>query len=357
MGRAISFVSRHFRVFAGIAYLIGVIERVAVALGEPGPVYLSPSWKMTQYFVNYFDHGFAKRAVVGTMLRPLAGLFEQPQYFVLAVMVALNIAAFVAIVLLMDRFLPHRDGVPDLAVLLRAAMVLGAVGLVQVAYDYGRLDHLVYGLSLCIVLLGLRRHHMAAALLAGLVVLVHEAFVVYALPLVLAVLWRAESERRGVRAAIVALAPVVAVSGTAALMVLLFGNSESAAALDIGRGQAVWSRQLIEIWVDLTPREVALLLGYWTSLLLVLIWFYAGNKRRPDLIFLATLTPVLLNLFGIDQARWLAIGFFVVLMSLAIQVSAFGMRWPALSRWQRRSLYLLCVPLGPVGSIRLMFYV
>jgi hypothetical protein len=354
----VRFVSAHFRIFATIAYLIGVIERVAVALGEPGGVYTSPSWKMTQYFVNYIEHGFAKRAIVGTLLHPFVGLFQEPQYFMLAVMVVLNIATFVAIVLLMERFVPHRGGEGvDLADMLRAAMVLGSVGLVQVTYDYGRYDHMVYALTLGVIALGLRRHLLVAALLAGFTILVHEAFVVYALPLVLAVLWRAGAGRAGWRRAAMDVAPMLAATGFISLTVLLYGNSESAAALTIGDGQAVWKRALIEIWVDLPLHEIVLLIGYWLSLLLVLVWFYAGNGRRVDLIFLATLSPVLLNLFGIDQARWLAIGFFVVLISVAVQVREFGMHWPKLGKWQRRSLYLLLAPLGPVGSVGLMFYI
>lgn len=355
-GRLFSFVSRHFRVFALLSYSVAVAERIYANSGEGGAIYDPFRWKLTQYFVNYADHGFAKRAVIGTLLRPFTRLFDDPQILAFALMVAMNLGSLALILWLVPRFIPHRDGPPDLAVMLRAALVLGTLGLVQVVYDLGRFDMPVIALGLGVLALGLRGWNVSAGLVAGLAVLVHESFVVYLLPLILALLWQATAQRGGVRAAVYGVLPTILIAGCAAVLVLALGNSDAVAQIPYGQGHEVWTRGLIEVLPNLYRWETAVLLLYWAAVLVALFLFSRGNGVGIDLVLVASLAPVLLNLFGIDQARWLALGFWVVLISTAAQASCLGRTWPELTLWQRRALYLLCLPLGPAGAAHLLFW-
>ena len=79
MTRAVFFVSRHFIGFSVLAYLVGAGERIAEAIAHDGPIRELRLNNLTQYFVNYPDHGFARRALVGTVLRPLTDGTDAPE--------------------------------------------------------------------------------------------------------------------------------------------------------------------------------------------------------------------------------------------------------------------------------------
>ena len=186
-----------------------------------------------------------------------------------------------------------------------------------------------------------------AGLAAAAGVLIHEAFAIYAVPLILASAWSAAGP--GGTERIRTTGPPVLCAGTAALAVLVLGGSESAAALQIGTGAYVWKRGLIEIGWGLPWYQAAVLAGYWLILLALLFRTRRANPAGPGLLTLAALCPLALNLFGIDHGRWLTIGFLVVSTALALQVRHFAGRWPQLTGAEKRIGCLLALPLGPHG--------
>jgi len=344
MSQAVLFVSRHFPVFACLAYGVSAAERVAEAVLSDGPLYELRANNLTQYFVNYPDHGFAKRALIGTVLRPVTHGADAPEQVIFWLMVLVNLLGFAGLVFLLNRLLPHAEDA-RLSVFLRAGFAIGSVGVVQIAHDYGRFDLMNYFVLGAALWLVLWRKLALAALVCAAGVLIHEAFAIYGVPLVVATAWcAAPPGRRVADAGLVAV-----VSAAAAAAVLLYGGSQSAAALDIGTGAYVWQRGLIEVGWDMPWGQLAVLSAYWLVLVAVLIWFYRANAKRPDLLFVAALSPFALNLFGIDHGRWVTIGFLVVVITLVLQVRLFGCQWPRLTPGQQRAAGLLVLPLGPHG--------
>ncbi|MDJ0630402.1 MAG: hypothetical protein QNJ44_19255 [Rhodobacter sp.] len=344
MIRATVFVSRHFTAFACLAYLIAWGERLAEMILHTGPLWQLRSNSLTQYFVSYPDHGFAKRALLGTVFRPLLQAVEQPELWAFWMMVGMNVLGFAGAIWLARKVLPH-DETGNLPTILRAAFAVGSVGVVQIAHDYGRFDlpnYFILAGALWLVLQG-RAWAAGAACAAG--ILIHEAFAVYAAPLAVALAWQSNPpERRAAAAAQVALA-----AGIATLAVLLYGSSSSAAMLQIGTGAYVWQRGLIEIGWDLPWYQVAVLAGYWAILLALLVRTSHAREPRFDPIWMAALSPLALNLLGIDHGRWVTIGFVILTASLVLQVRQSGGRWPELSTRQLRVAGLLALPLGPHG--------
>jgi len=138
-------------------------------------------------------------------------------------------------------------------------------------------------------------------------------------------------------------------AGTVGLAVLLWGSSDSAAALQIGSGAYVWQRGLIEIGWGLPWYQVAVLVAYWLVLLALLAWSRTGAPTRHGLLLLAAVSPLALNLLGIDHGRWLGIGFLVAVTALVLHARLNGGAWPSLRRVQKRTTALLALPLGPHG--------
>jgi len=340
----IVFVSRHFVAFACLAYAVAWGERIVELWRQDGPLWAERSNNLTQYFVNYVDHGFAKRALIGTLLRPVLNAVEQPELWAFWAMVGLNLAGFAGLLWLVRRCLPHDAG-GGLPAILRAAFAIGSVGVVQIAHDYGRFDLINYGVALLALWCVLRGRVVPAGLACVAGVLIHEAFVIYAAPLVVAAARAGLPPERRVRAAgVVALA-----AGIAGLAILFCGSSETAAGLQIGTGAYVWQRGLIEINWTLPWYQAAILAGYWLILLALLAKSRAAPAGRHDLTLLAALSPLALNLLGIDHGRWLGIGFLVAIAALVLRNRLAGAAWPDLSRSQKRLAALLALPLGPHG--------
>jgi len=349
--RAIHHISRHFVLYACLAYGISALVRVVEAILQDGPYWGIEADMMTQYFVNYPEHGFAKRALIGTLLRPVTGIVETPEAWVFWMMVAMNLLAFVAVLWLVQRYLAHRTGEgAETVSILRGALAVGSLGVMQIAHDLGRLDNLNFALMLGAVALVARGRVLVAGVVSVMGVLVHEGFTVYAAPLVIAVGWHA-LRRDGEAGSVVArLVPLVAMIAAASVAVLLYGNSESAVDVAHGVGGYVWARGVVEYNPSLPLMDVAILVAYWLALGAVLQVIYR-SKGALDFLLIAALCALALNFLGIDHARWVTLAFYLVLVIVAVQVQVFGMRLRDPGRWQRWALYLLCLPLGPMGII------
>ncbi|MDF0594632.1 hypothetical protein [Psychromarinibacter halotolerans] len=334
MRRAVDIVSRHMVALSCAMFAAGAAERVAAMLRDGGP----DTWRafyLTHYAVNYIDHGFAKRAVVGTVLRPLVSVL--PTAGVVAVMLVLAAAALLALVLLLDRALPHDAAPGALVNRLRCAVAVGPLGAVQAGFEAGRFDPFLY-LLLALALWAVARHRAwLAGAVCAVAILLHEGFAVFGVPLVLAGGWALGQRRR--------LVPPLLLAGIAALAVLLFGNSEVAEQTAAGIAGHVWGRGLLDPNLGLAVWQYALLALYWAALGAVLAAMYRG--RRPDLLVLAAVCPLVLNVVGWDVSRWVALAFAALLANLSFQRLALGRDLP--QRGGRAAL-LLCLPAGPIGT-------
>ncbi len=346
-GRAdwlVAHVSRHFPAWTLAACAVASVERIGEALLHDGPLSDVRSNAITQYAVNWVEHGFAKRAVVGTVLHPVLRTFDNPETAIFWLMVALTLASVVALIVLTEHALPHRDG-DAFTALLRCALAVGSAGAVQVVHDYGRFD----ALNLLVLILGirlvLRGRTIAAAVCVAVGILIHEGFALYGAPLVLAVGWHA---MRG-RGALQRLLPLGVATVLPALAVWLWGNSPSAAALDIGTGGYVWARGTFQPGAPDNWAEALGLVLCWGAVLVLVGHVFRGGHRLREPLFWAALAPIALCLFGIDLGRWLTLTFFGLVISVAVQRQALGRDWPPPGRAVRIAGYLMCLPLGSHG--------
>lgn len=338
------FVSRHFRPLAWLVYAALAAERIGALIQHPDRIETGRDWSITFYFANYADHGFLRRGLLGTVLRPLIQAVDNPYPWILALMAVLNLALVAVMIELVARRLPHSPR-PDMAVLLRVSVVLGSGGVMQWMNEHGNLDQINILLLIAALALTARGHALAAGLVAAAAVLVHEAFAIFALPLLLAAGWH----HGGPRGALALAVP----AGAALLAILLLGGSETAQHIPQGIGQVAWRRGLFEIESDWSLRDLALTLWYWAAIGAVLLWWWRGNGRRRGLFLLAGFAPVLLNIFGTDHPRWIGLGLAMALVTLCHGARHFGWRPAALTPARAAAASILILPFGPLSQVGL----
>lgn len=324
-----------FSLLAGLGALAGY------AALEPEHELANRLWMLSHFAVDYQSFGFVKRGLVGSLIDvpPDPAAAGRVAGFSLAMLiVAIGVAAAFV-----------RQMAAPLA--LAAAFALSPATFQNFAYDLGRFDQLGAVLSL-ISILALRRGLVGVAPVAVVLgVLIHEAFAVIFLPLIVAV---ALSEARGRWS--LWLAPALAGAGATAV-VLWWGAAEpeAVARFFAKMGPSYYPPR---IWMFPLADSIA----YATSHALhpdTLRWaigpsagFLAANavvlgllidRAEPRLLWLTlpALAPLALTGVGIDIPRWSALAVFN-LFTVALLVGRDA---------QTRLAWLLAAlaPLGPLG--------
>lgn len=343
---AILFVSRHFRLFSWLGFLVAVIERGADYIIDGSELDVRREFFLTHYMANYIDHGFAKRAVVGTILRPFTNGSADPGMWLPWVMLGLALGALLFLQRMISGSFPHTEGSLSVATLLRVAFAIGALGAPQIGLEFGRFDQINY-IVLGVALLSVtRRRYVLAGLVGCLGVLVHEAFAVYGLPLILAAIFTVSRNPNPVRDVLIPAAFMV----VTCLAILIFGSSPQAAQIETGIAGYIWMRGVFEYHTGFNPLQYAILTWFWLALIAVLVLTYQASRRRIDALFVASLAPFLLNAFGLDHGRWISIAFVVLLLNFAFQAKTTRPTPVSLGPWQVRFMCILMLPLGPIGS-------
>ncbi len=337
------FVSRHFRWLAWLVYAALAAERIGSLIRDPSRIETGRDWSITFYFANYVDHGFARRGLLGTVLRPLVDRLDDPFLWILGIMAALNLVTTFVLIEMVARRLPHREDRVDMAVFLRVAMVIGSGGVMQLMNEHGALDQVNYLLLILALALLARGRGGFAGLVAAAAILVHEAFAVFALPLLLSA---ALLGRDATRLAIGVAVP----AGSAIIAVLLFGGSDAAQSIPHGIGQVAWRRGLFETEDTWHLRDLLLTLWYWVAIGAVLRWWWRDNGRTAGLYYLAALSPLALNLLGTDHPRWIGIGVVTALIAICHAGSAIGTRPARLTPARAALALILVLPFGPLGQ-------
>jgi hypothetical protein len=258
------------------------------------------TWKLHQFVFTYDDLGFAKRALLGSVL----GLddvtsTESPAVRALSVVFLM---AFSALLLAFSFSLPR---------VYRLLMVASPAVFLQAGFDLGRIDQLNYALLLLILLSPWRW----AILAAPLMVLAHEGVFLIHLPVLFAGHWLVHGPSRAAAAAF-------ALSAAALAAVLAFGGLDP--GLDVGglypamtgSSYAMLSLNLSGNFAFVGERAAWANGFYWTCLVvaaayaaltfLLLRPMLAGGRLLGSAIYLAAFAPLLLSFVGIDWPRWVA---------------------------------------------------
>jgi hypothetical protein len=364
---------------------------LTLAAGIAGSLSLSDNrelitWSFTHWAFSY-DHGFVKRGLVGELLSQVI----EPQSLFRTVWVAsLMIAVATATALLYVFVRPFRR-FRHPGLLAFAVVTVTHFGTLQhFFYDLGRFDNLGLFLALlclaCIDRCGRGVSSVVIVTACAIGIVIHEAFVVVSLPMVLAYWWYRDAGPGGIsyRHAAVALALVVV-----ALLMVSRGSP--------GLAQADYVRELRAEhgdWINpgsvsvlyggvetesnrairnlLTPRRiiqhVVLAAFLFPSLLLVVLACRGGSGAgvppprldvRGVLTVVACCSPLALYVVGVDFARWWALALtnvFVMLACLAVSSETWRERvGDAFSRhaglvWSAVALNLIAGPLGVASS-------
>lgn len=340
-------VARHFLPLALLSFAIGSLANLYFWLGADRQ--LVGPWLLKQFYVNYVDFGFAKRALVGTLLYPIFSAPVVDAATGAAIATGLSLAIFAALILLFDRFhaRPHRVEAAALGACVLAALLLSPAGLMEIAHDIGRYDALNMVLLLVAVALVLKARPRLAGLLFGVAGLVHEAVFFYGVGPLAVALFATRARPADMAACLLPGALALGAVG-------LWGNLDSAqlALLDArpGSGTTVWSRGVIEVPIALKAYEQSALAFYTLAPFALLLAVLRHNHASLLRYFLPPAATLLLFPLGFDYFRWASLGLFAVVLTLLIGSGRLNWRVPPSSPVLATLFLLYCLPLGPLGT-------
>ena len=335
-----------FILLCSLAYLIGLSPHL-LAWFTTGAPPDALAWNMTHYHVSYADFGFMRRGLMGTVMAPLLAPFADGGAAEYAIMLAIDAALVLVLILIAARlFLRPGAAAPGQTWLL-AGLILSPAGFVQLGFDAARLDHVNFVLAAIAMAAVARGWPLAAGALLLATVLIHEAALFYAVPVVAAQAWLCRTRWLDLLAAAL---PALA----AAVALFLWGGVEVdlsvALPADINLAASVWSRDLLEPARGFPPLHY-LIAAYFAAVPLFLLHrHYRLNHVPADLLFLAPFATLALFALGVDYGRWSQVLFFSVLLVIAAAPSLGRARGLDLDPLPARAVIVpWLLPLGPIG--------
>ena len=106
-------------------------------------LYTHADWKLAQYNVNYFDHGFIRRGLVGTILFPIMSnnaTTEIQKIFIFwkeTILFLIYSSIFCYFIFIKTAKVSNL-----IRFSLISCLILSPLGLIEAAYDFGRYDHI-----------------------------------------------------------------------------------------------------------------------------------------------------------------------------------------------------------------------
>lgn len=315
-------------------------------------LYTHADWKLAQYNVNYFDHGFVRRGLVGTLLFPfMSNNTSQPEIQKIFIFWKETIL-FLTYSSIFCYFIYIKTAKVSsfIRYSLISCLILSPLGLIEAAYDFGRYDHINFILlSLSLFFLQKNKLNIVSLLLA-LSVLVHENSIFYIHPLVAGI--SVSSLRNEYFKVIKILFP----SFIVAILIYFFGDKpillpdslSFGAVLD---GASIWGigteLYLPRAWNETNPRNILIFSSYTLMALSLLYQFYRRNRLNIDLKFLSCLTPLVLFVIASDYGRWVHFIFINVLIVICYKIEQ--LRNFSFNKNFFVLIFLLSVPLGAIG--------
>lgn len=347
-----------------------------VAALAAGDLRVFSGFNALHFHVDYVTHGFVRRGLVGTLLWPFPEAVRGMVALVFGVAVAAGLVAVATGTLRAVRV--HLA--PAAARGLSALVVASPASFLAFGYDFARYDQLNLLLAAAAVWLVRRQRVWAAAAVCVLALLVHEGFLFYGVPLVLAAVGMAANAPGAalpaqLRRALIRGAPVLAVSVVTVAAVMVHGRYEpghDALAASLAEHLTPTNRNALFVWLRdsdaaagyvagrlrqglFSPLEVGLLAATAGGIAVALVAVYRANARRLDLWALVPLGVLPLFAVGVDYARWLGLAWVLALAVVMLQMRegrftrlprGLAGRWP----W----LLALAGPLGTVGGLPLL---
>ena len=284
-------------------------------------------WRASQFFFNYQDLGFVKRALIGSLLHPFPVLQTRGALF------AISWAFLLVFVGLFTGLFARKCRTLSASEWTRLLLLCAAspAFFLRLGFDFGRFDVL----GLIAVLLAFSAIERGQPLVAGgvsaLTLLAHEAYLLINLPLVAAFYWsiHGRPDRRNLRGYAGLLLPPLIVFA----LLTLYGRYEpglkplaayfaSRPAYLAACGGEV-NLDAIEVltrtygetfaytcrlfWEKKALLHLPIIAAWGTLMTFFLTSFYRSNGLRRDVLFYAAFSPLLLCAIASDYYRWVAL--------------------------------------------------
>lgn len=342
LDRTLSFVANRYIFVAMACYFTSLAALLAQYLAGFGHGKIS--YTSTSYAVNYFEYGFIKRGLIGTAL----AWIPSDNYILIALVC--SIFAFLILLFVFSRIV---EKIYDIKTrdFFKTTFAISPFTSFQFGIEIGRLD--LYNILLLISILYLvhkQRWFLVLIFSAG-GLLLHEAFATFAVPLIFAyALIQPSANTSYLRHGRLAfLACYFTTCALLAFLIAKHGNSDLVLENTPGIGQEAWSRTLAEPgFSKLGFLNLIVVLAITIGIYAFLINLYRTNNARKDMVFLATLSPLVLFLLGVDYARWT--GLIAMTVLIVVFVKAVTDKWILTDKALPFSRAVFLLPLGPIGS-------
>lgn len=314
-------------------------------------------WKITQHFVSYWEFGFVKRGLIGSITKPIFKYLNLNFTQQSIVLIFIYFLIFLTFVIYLDKLLKNKK-FGSYSLILRAILIFSPLGFFQWSYDLGRFDQIIFLILIFICHLINKEYYLLSGILAVVCSLIHEASSFYGLSIIaINILIRYKFENLGFKFKIIIknYLPMFLVL----ILVFLFGSlneSELDMIKNYGQGWRVWNRGALEPNFKLTFYDYSLILIYLFAL--IKFFSYLIKKQIDFFELLLCLLPALsLFALGIDYARWLHVLFFTFLIPIISSLNSnITNEKLSLKSINGLSILFLIIPLGPIGVIEPLPY-
>ena len=313
-------------------------------------------WKITQFHVSYWEFGFVKRGVVGSITSPIFSLLQLKEAGQIAFIIAIDAALFLMFVALIHKSLKSEQVCKKSITLIRAILIFSPVGFMQWSFDIGRLDHFVYILLFWACNLLIKKKFFQVGFTLAFSTLVHEVTFLFGSAAILIVLASFRNKKTA-KCMIAELSAIFLPALTIFVAIIIFGNIESEVLLAqlsesaIGRGAEVWRRGALDPNLRLSLFQYFIIVSY---ALAVLITFFQHFKNAVGIFFTAGAFALLalLYLAGADYSRWVHASFIsFTIASVFLMQQSQNLVEHNRGILQKLSIFLLILPLGPIGIV------
>ena len=289
---------------------------------------------MSQWLnINYFEFGFIRRAFIGTLISFINNSFYKELFFII-----FNLFIIILTFYIIFRKFFEIDN--SFYKFIFIVFTLSPLGAMQIGYTFGRFEHVNFFLILaCITLIDKRKYYLSSFLITcGL--LIHEAFLIYGIPLIF--IYSIEKFKKiDIKKISILFIPVISI----ALYLVFFGNSEKAALLSaLGANRGL---------VDIRQFEISDSVLFLYLYLIIFNHIYVLKKLKLQITLFDVAPYLSLSLFilGLDYARWIGILFYLVIISIYIRVKDIKKRSVYKFEFTFSSFCLAFPFFGPVGIV------
>ena len=319
-------------------------------------------WISTQYYVNYFEFGFLRRALLGTFIHPFFRLFSPFENIHYLFILGMHFANFVILSWFYHVLISNlKHTTKNFKILLLSAFILSPLGASQFGFDCGRTDHYIFTLTVVAASLVKNKKYLYSSLVCCFSILIHEISIFFAIPLLVSLLHYSNQHidmRKTWKHYVIFLSPPLAI----VILLYLFGTPETG-VLDtlpsaFSEGTGGYYRATFEIQQGYTYFWQKYLIIAFTALPIILLTrLYMLNKWAPDFLYFCIFIPSVLFFLGVDYARWCFIFGFTSIFIIVLKTShlkTLPRHQIHMSPWLRLDYYLLIIlllPLGPIGII------